>query len=70
MKQKKGVVVVVERFQGRHLDPGPGLWKYLQDEKNKPLRLSQTKLCATFPLCLCFSSSGLCVLKNSLLLLV
>lgn len=31
MNQRKGVVVE-ERFQGRHLDPGPDLWKRLQDE--------------------------------------
>jgi ferredoxin-NADP reductase len=31
MKQRIDVVVE-EQFQGRHQDPGPGLWRYLQDE--------------------------------------
>lgn len=31
MNQRKGVVVE-ERFQGLHQDPGPDLWKRLQDE--------------------------------------
>lgn len=45
MKQRKDVVVV-EPFQGRHLDQGPGLLKHLQDEKSLWLCL-KTKLYAT-----------------------
>jgi len=60
MNQRKGVVVE-ERFQGRHLDPGPDLWKRLQDERKS--LFVRPKLCATLSMVfLCFS-----VLKNSLL---
>lgn len=68
MNQRKGDVVE-EQFQGRHQDPGPGLWRYHQDEAcvKKPFSLSRPKLCATLyglSLFLTFFSSGLCVLKK------
>lgn len=58
MNQRKGVVVE-ERFQGRHLDPGPDLWKRRQDERKS--LFVRPKLCATLSVVfLCFSSSELC----------
>lgn len=59
MNQREGVVVE-DQFLGPLLDPGPDLWRHLQDETyvSKAISISQTKeLCATL-YGLCFSSSG------------
>lgn len=68
MNQRKGVVLE-ERFQGRHRDPGPDLWRYLQDETcAKKKRLPHTKtLCNSLYgfLSLCYSTIGLQKLPHS-----